>query len=340
MTTPTGWREMEWQDCGELIAVDDGYEEVAQGILAAVQRGPGGTWRFPWHAVEGGRPENAFSGRPFKGQNLVTLWAAARRSGFKAHQWANRRSWEAKRGVIRAGEEGTYILVPVFDEEGPATRWSPRNSGIVKRMGPLGGDAEGGEMRKMLGFRREQWFNVSQISGVEVAPPARASESEAAERLNGLLAGWRSGRQGRGPALVFGGTQAHWRADTDRVCMPPVQAFPDFDGLSGLEFYSATLAHEHVHATGSQRRLARDSLKTYGTSKVSRAREELVAELGAAFLCSSFGLKTALRPDHAQYVASWMGAIGNRNQHKAFFWAVREAEKAVEFIKACAGGGG
>jgi antirestriction protein ArdC len=117
---------------------------------------------------------------------------------------------------------------------------------------------------------------------------------------------------------------------------PPVHAYGDYDGLSGLEYYVTTNAHEHIHATGSANRLSRSSLRQYA-SKPGRAREELVAELGAAFLGGRFGLGTVLRPDHAQYVASWLNCLADREQRKAFFWAVREAERAADFILAPAG---
>jgi antirestriction protein ArdC len=326
-------QDADWRNCTELVTEDDANAETARIILAGVEQGPGGTWRMPWHAMSGGLPTNAFTGRPFKGQNILTLAAAARVNGYPSALWANARAW-SRSGRIRDGETGTNILVPVFDDDGPTTRWSKNTHGIARRLGPIGNDAEGGEQRRFLGYRREPWFNVHQVDGVTIAPPAPPLPNEAAETTGAILAGWR-GRGG--PALAHGGLQAAWRPDVDRITMPPRDAFPDFNGLSGLEYYAATLAHEHVHATGSQGRLRRDTLKTYHSSRVSRAREELVAELGAAFFCGRYHLATALRPDHAQYVSNWLSVIGDRSRQKAFFWAVREAEKAVEFIIARSG---
>lgn len=322
---------------GGLVAEDEGYAQIAQGILDGVTRGADGSWRMPWHAIKGGLPENAFSGRKFKGVNLLTLAGASKKRGYGANLWAPREQWESKRGAVKAGETGTVILVPVFDEEGPTTRWDASSKDVQKRMGTFGGDPAGGEQRRMIGFRREPWYNAHQISGLDIRPPTPPSPSEAAVALDGVLAAWRQRatvagtRFRKGPGLLYGGHQAYWNPGTDQIMSPRPQAFGDHDGLSGLEFYMATLAHEHVHATGSKNRLCRSSLARYNT-KVGRAKEELVAEMGAAFLCGRFHLSTVLRPDHTQYVQSWLSGLQERTQRKAFFWAVREAERAADYI--------
>lgn len=318
---------------GEIVAVDDGYAQIAQDILSGACEGPNGVWRMPWHALEGGLPENAFSGRRFRTSNLLTLSVACKRRGFKANLWAPAEQWERKRGRIRAGETGTVILVPVFDDAAPAKRWQAGSANAPKS-GPLGGDPEGGELRPLIGFTREPWFNVAQIEGLDIRPPAPPLPSQAARALLQLLADWRSTRTGlRGPALVHGGHQAFWNPACDRITSPAEAAYGDYDGLSGLEYYAAVLAHEHVHATGSRNRLKRSSLAGY-SRRPERAKEEMVAELGAAFLCGRFGLGTVLRPDHGTYVRGWMENLASRDRRRDFFWAAGEAQKAADFIVA------
>jgi antirestriction protein ArdC len=321
----------------DLVDEEEGFASVAAEILQAVDKGAGGDWRMPWHAISS-RPMNAFSGRPFKGSNLPVLWAAAKRHGFSAHLWAAPKAWARKGGRLKAGHEGTLILVPVFDESGPAETWTPGQRGIEKKVGALGGDAQGGEMRRFLGYRREKWFNVDQVDGIKVAPPEIPGPDEAAERVERVLAAWRRNTTGkggrRGPALVQGALRACWQQDADRITMPPKESFGSFDGIPGRAFYAGVLAHEHVHATGSPGRLARNMKGKFGSP--AYAKEELVAELGSAFLGSLFGLPTALRRDHACYVAGWLETIGDRNRRKSFFWAVKEAEKACDYIiEAC-----
>lgn len=330
-----GWRSTATDG---LLAEDEGYAQMAQDILDAVQGGlPGGQWRMPWHGIQGGLPENAFSGRRFKANNLMTLLASARRHGFKANLWAPLKQWAGRRGTLKPGQTGTMILVPVFDKGQPPERWSAITVGAARRFGQLGGDPEGGDIRRMLGFRREPWFNIEQICGLEVRPRASVSVSTAARDLAAVLTVWRrDGHPRKGPALRFGGHQAHWSPGTDQICMPEPAAFADYDGLSGEEFFVSTLAHEHIHATGSLNRLNRESLRHY-SSAAGRAREEIVAEIGAALLCGRFGLATALRPDHAHYVQSWLSVLSDRNKRKTYFWAVRQAEIACNYIMAAGG---
>lgn len=319
----------EGRDPIALCTEDDAYAQIAEDLLDGLEREADGTWRMPWHSVEGGRPANAFSGRLFRGQNVVSLWKAARRLGFGTHMWARREQWEKSRGTIRPGEEGTLILVPIFDEAGPAKRWTPRDKKLARRFGPLGGDPAGGEVRQFLGLRKERWYNAAQVEGVRVARPVTPSPCAAAERMIAALNYW--GANG-GPALEHGGQQAHWRLDVDRITMPIEEAFPDHEGVSGKEYYASTYGHEGVHATGSANRLNRSTLEKYHKDKRVRAREEMVAEIGAAFLCASFGLKTSQRPDHARYVRSWIQVISDKSQRRTYFWAVSQAERACEYI--------
>ncbi len=316
----------------DLVAVDDGYDQIAQEILAGAGQGPNGVWRMPWHALEGGLPENAFSGRRFRTSNLLTLSVASKKRGFKASLWAPAEQWERKRGKVRAGETGTVILVPVFDEAAPPARWKPGSSNAPRHGGQLGGDPEGGEVRPLLGFERQPWFNIAQIEGADIRPPAPASPSDAARDLLQLLTNWRTSKTGRrGPALAHGGHQAFWDPAYDRITSPAQAAYGDYDGLSGHEYYAGVMAHEHIHATGSKRRLDRPSLAGY-RKKTERAKEEMVAELGAAFLCARFGLGTVLRPDHGTYVRGWMECLALKEQRRVFFWAAGQAQRAADFI--------
>lgn len=313
----------------ELIAESDSFAQVATDILDAVERDEHGKWTLPWHVTNGGRPQNSFSGRRFRGSNALTLWSAAKRFGFSTHQWASEAAWERRGGLIAPDVPGTWILIPIFDTEDDPTKWTNRTPSIKKKVGVLGGDPEGGEFRRVIGYKRALWFNAAQVSGVTVADPVRPSPSEAANKVIDALSRWRGNK---GPALVFGGSSAHWSATHDRITMPDKKAFPDQEGISGLEFYAGVLAHENVHASGSKNRLNRTTLEYYHKRKEARIREELVAEIGAAFFAAHFGLQTVLRPDHSRYVNSWLSSLMDEKKRGYFFWAVREAEKAVDFI--------
>lgn len=315
-----------------LLTEDEAYQEVANNLLNGIQQQPDGSWRMPWNAVTGGRPVNAFSGRPFRGQNVLMLWKAARTHGFSSHQWASANSWTHRRGTLLPGAVGTPILVPVIDNEATPEVWTRKTRGITKKVGRLGGDPDGGEFRPIIGFQKEDWFNVAQVQGVQISPPVIPSPSEAAQNLLDAFHTW---RRAGGPALEHGGQQALWSPSRDRILMPDIRAFPDYGGLSGLEYYASTLAHEAIHATGSKGRLARWTMEKYGRTPEARPREELVAEIGAAFLGARFGLRTTLRADHVHYVRSWIRAIKNDKQHGVFLWAIREAERAADYLYRC-----
>lgn len=304
-------------------------QSVADDILASIERGEHRRWQCPWHGVAQ-LPMNAFTGRPFKSTNQVALWAAARRRGYKVHLWASETGWEGRGATVRAGEKGTQVLVPIRDEARAGARWRPGDRGIERKVGRLGGDAEGGELGAIRSFEPKPFFNLAQVDG---APPAAdlarpPSPYEGAARLEELIGVWR--RNG-GPALAHGGISAHWNRSTDRITMPPKASFADRDGIPGAVLYSATLAHEAVgHATGSRRRLNR----IMGGSRKSAAyaREELCAELAAATICAEHGFPTAMRDDHAAYISSWLSALkGDRRGD--FFWAAAAAAKAVDFFK-------
>ena len=90
-----------------------------------------------------------------------------------------------------------------------------------------------------------------------------------------------------------------------------------------------------MHATGHVSRLARDTLRDYHKERAIRAREELVAEIGASFLMADLGLAYSPRPDHAAYVASWLKAL--ENDPRAIFRAAAAAQAATDWIHSAVG---
>ena len=89
------------------------------------------------------------------------------------------------------------------------------------------------------------------------------------------------------------------------------------------------LLHELIHWTAAPHRLARDLGERYG--KHAYAMEELVAELGAAFLCGTLGVSNEPRPEHAAYLKSWLEAL--KHDRKAIFIASSKAQQAVDYLR-------
>ena len=158
-------------------------------------------------------------------------------------------------------------------------------------------------------------FNAAQVDGYEapaavILPPS--VRIGCAENFFSSL----------GANIRHGGNRAYFQPSTDHIQMPPFEAFRD------VVAYYATLSHEATHWTGVKSRLDRDMSGRFGSE--SYAAEELVAELGAAFLCGSLGLANEPRPDHAAYVASWLKIL--RGDNRAVFTAAAKAQQAADHL--------
>ena len=181
---------------------------------------------------------------------------------------------------------------------------------------------EGEEGREVRFLKSYTVFNVAQIDGLPDrfhAVPAEAPALPACERVDAAEAWFAA----IGATVEHGGTRAYYAAGTDRIQLPPFEAFRNAHG------YYATRGHETVHWTSHPSRLAR----TFGRERwgdEGYAREELVAELGAAFLAADLGLALEPREDHAAYLASWITVL--RNDRRAIVPAAAYAERAVRYL--------
>jgi antirestriction protein ArdC len=133
-----------------------------------------------------------------------------------------------------------------------------------------------------------------------------------------------------GVPVSIGGETAYYRPSTDRIQMPDEHLFFNPDTGGRTEDWYGVHLHELVHASGHQKRLARDLTGRFGTE--SYAAEELVAELGASFLCAGLGISSSPRADHACYIANWLAAL--KNDKKAIFFAAARASEAAKYLRA------
>ena len=300
----------------------DVYRRVTDEIVAAIEAGAvrGTDWRMPWHrrrdaGASPALPVNVASRAAYRGVNVLTLWAAAEAKGYSLGLWGTYRQWSDLGGQVRKGERATTVVFwrfPTGEERGDAGGGEDADA-----------DSSGGEgdaPRRGPWARAYAVFNVAQVDGAtlpadqvpELPKETRIAEAEAFfAALPGL-------------DLRHGGTAAFYAPATDHVQLP---AFADFRTAGG---YYATLAHEAVHWTGHPTRLARDLTGRFGSA--AYAAEELVAELGAAFLLTSLGLAAEPRPDHARYVAHWLDLL--RADRRAVFTAAGRAQVAANFMLA------
>lgn len=278
----------------------DIYERVTLQVIEAMERGAG-SFHMPWH-VSGdcSAPENVVSRRPYRGVNLLLLGLLAETHGYASGEWATYNQWQALGAQVRKGEKSALI---VFWKASERSRAETED------------DEEPSRNRPILA-RGYHVFNSAQVDGYSPKPAPVLPESERVESAERFFAGL-------GFTIKHGGSRACYSPAEDVIRMPPFSCF-----RNAVSFYSV-LGHEAVHATGAAHRLNRDLKPRF--AEESYAMEELVAELGAAFLCASLGLANEPREEHAAYLTGWLKVL--RQDKRAVFTAASQALKAVDWMR-------
>jgi len=284
---------------------DDVYTRITNQIAAELEKGvlP---WLKPWNAEHAAgritRPLRA-NGIPYRGINVLMLWSEAVAKGFAAPIWMTFKQALELNAHVRKGEKGSLVVY-----SSSITRTETNTE--------TGEDAER-DIRFMKGYTV---FNVEQIEGLPAQYYASAAQQlDPMQRIIEADAFFAA----TGASVSHGGNMAFYTPTCDRIQMPPFEAFKD------AESYYATLGHECVHWTRHETRLNREfGRKRWGDE--GYAMEELVAELGAAFLSSDLGLTPDIREDHASYIASWIKVL--KDDKRAIFSAASHAQRAVDFL--------
>jgi antirestriction protein ArdC len=266
----------------------DIYQTITDKIIAALEAGTA-PWVKPWASL--GAPRNAITKREYSGINTVLLAMTE----FSSNQWLTYNQARDAGGNVRKGEKGTTV---VFFK--PLT---------IK-------DKEQTEKDKVIPLLRSfTVFNTQQIEGLPEkftqAITPQISEFEDNEAAESMLA------------------QAEIKYGSNRACFIPslnVIHLPNKTEFKSIPDFYATALHELTHWTGHTSRLARDFSGRFGDA--SYAFEELVAELGAAFLCAHSGVDGQLQ--HGSYIASWLKVL--KNDKKAIFTAAAAARRSSEFL--------
>jgi antirestriction protein ArdC len=283
----------------------DPHSRITDRILAELEQGTR-PWLKPWSggdmATTGrARPLRA-TGQPYRGINVLLLWIEAQASGFASPSWMTYRQAQALGAQVRKGESGASIVY--YGDSNKTVR----------------DEASGEDKAQSFRFLKTYTvFNVAQIDGLPDRfhiVPEPAPEAERIEAAEAFFA--------RLPATVnHGGDKAFYMPSADRIQLPAFAAFHD------AQSYYATRGHETVHWTSHKSRLDR----SFGREKwgdAGYAREELCAELGAAFLAADLGIALEPRPDHASYIASWIKVL--QNDTRAIVQAAAHAERAVAYL--------
>lgn len=285
--------------------IKDIYSRVTSRIVADLEQGVR-PWMKPWSGENTtGRITRPLrhNGIAYKGINVVMLWSAATAKGYACPIWLTFRQALELGGNVRKGETGELVV-------------------YANRITRTETDDKGDETEREIPFLKGYTvFNAEQCDGLPAAsdspvlPPA-LSPLARIEHADKFFAA-------TGADIRHGGTRAFYAEGPDYVGMPPFETFRD------AESHAATLAHELTHWTKHPTRLARDFGRvTWGDE--GYAREELVVELGSAFLAADLEITPEVQPDHAAYIASWLKGL--KDDKRLVFSAAAHAQRAVDYL--------
>jgi len=284
----------------------DVYARVTDKIIASLNEGVR-PWVQPWNNKHlAGRVSRPLrhNGESYSGINVLLLWSEAMTRGYAASTWMTYRQAQEFGACVRKGETGSMVV-------------------YANRISKTETDGEGNEIERDIAFLKSYTvFNVEQIDGLG---DRYADAPYGTDRLIDRIAHADAFFAATGAVIRHGGDKAFYAPGPDMIQMPPIETFRD------VESYYATLAHESIHWVGASHRLDRD-LSRYAKDRSQRAREELIAELGAVFLAADLQIVPEMepRPDHASYLASWLQVLAN-DKHFVV-QAAAQAQRAVTYL--------
>ena len=276
----------------------DLYAEVTNRIITALEVGTP-PWVCPWDNSNG-LPSNLSTGKVYRGINVLMLSVEAMTRNYTDSRWLTFKQANELGARLRKGEHGTPV---VFYRIREIT--DPKGNDV---------DSDTAEKRGIPMLKTYVVFNASQLECIpdrlKIHPHTAWQPIENADQLLDRT----------GAVIRHGGTRAFYQPCEDVIQLPPPERFAQPAG------YYATALHELCHWSGHPRRLnraltGRHCIEAY-------AYEELVAEIGAAFLCAHCHLPASLL--HASYIDSWLDAL--RRDKRLIFSAAGAAQKAVDFI--------
>jgi len=279
------------------------YDRVNAAILAALEKGIA-PWTQPW-LIQGQR--NATTNRPYRGINPMTLAAIQAARGYEDSRWLTYKQAQTIGGHVKKGAKSAPVVF------GKTSTWSKK---VTNEDGTESEEQRGGFMWRMFYV-----FSVEEIEGVNW----EKGTSRTPEEIPTASAIW-DGYAGR-PSMVHGGDRAYYSPLGDRIQMPPRKSF-----ITDSHYYE-TLFHEAAHSTGHKDRLGRlgsvENLPRFGSEDYSR--EELVAEMTAAFLMGTANLDAPqMIQQSAAYLSSWAKKI--KDDPRMLLTAGAQAQKAADYI--------
>lgn len=282
----------------------DIHQEITSSIIEAIEAGANGKeWVMPWHGAKG-MPVNAHTKALYNGINVFRLWLG----NYPSNTFASYKQWQDLGCQVKKGSKGLPI---VFYKQ------------LTKEVENAQGKTE---EKSFPMLRYSTVFAAEQVDGYQVEV---TDMPDLAERIDDAESFFNQ----TGISVKHEEQRAYYKLSDDYVNMPRMDSFIDTDHSSATENYYGTLSHECTHATGHKKRTGRREViyKKYDKShKAAYAFEELVAEMGSAFLCSHLSIESSPRVDHAQYIQGWLSIL--KEDNRAIFKAASLASQALHWM--------
>lgn len=279
------------------------YEIITEKVIEHLENGTV-PWRKPWK-VNASKLQNLHTGKPYRGINVFLLQLASLEGGFTSPYWLSFKQAKDRGGSVKKGEKSTVVVY-----------WRILRKEVT--------DEKTGELKTvtipLLKYHRV--FNLEQTEDVKLPKRVTEAATESTEHEENVDAEKIIEGYTDGPTISENGDRAFWQPGTDHVTVPPRASFDTPDN-----FYVTTF-HELGHSTGSKDRLNRKT-DDYSFNTHTRGREELVAEMTAAFLSAEAGIESTLELN-AAYIQSWINEI--REDTKAVVVAASQAHRAADWI--------
>lgn len=288
---------------------DDLHQRITNQIIDAIEAGAG-EYRMPWNPRVLGAcattiPHNPVGHYGYRGINILSLWASQQEKVYPLPQWATFRQWQTVDAQVRKGEKGSLtVFFKAIDAGGTE---------------PVSNDGSDRRTRTAFVAKAAYVFNVAQVDGFEPTPTPTLTTIERHDAADAFI-------QSSSATIRHGSHHACYIPSRDEIHLPHEGAFLDANGYYGVAL------HELVHWTGHPSRCARDLRNRFGSE--AYAAEELIAELGSAFLCAETGIFPEPRIDHARYIESWLKVL--KGDKRAIFTAAAKANQAVTYLNTLA----
>lgn len=280
----------------------DLHQQVTDTIIMQLESGT-----VPWHQPWKGEnrilslPKNGMTGKSYRGINILMLWSSTLANGYSTQEWATFKQWQEQKQMIRKGEKGSLIVYyDVMEKE------------------------IDGETKEIPFLKSSVVFNRCQLAHYEPEPEVKTDPVAIMERLLHVD----TFINNTGAIIEHKGGKACYIPSLDKIWLPEPRDFTGSETCTAQEAYYSTALHELTHWTGHETRLSREKSKKFGDD--TYAFEELVAELGAAFLCAEFEIGLLPKGDHASYIDHWLKVMKKNKQF--IFDASKVSSRAIDYL--------